>query len=241
MKVDYYKYSNVGERKVNEDCVGTYQDDDFYAFALCDGLGGHSYGEQASNTAVYSMLDCCAKSGFNDNLINECFECANNELVKKVQDNPEFNNMKTTATLMIIYGDKASWAHIGDSRIYYFSKNRFVKRTLDHSVPQMLAQAGRIREKDIRHHIDRNKLLRCLPWDNKIYEVDENNFLLKSGDSFIMMSDGFWDWIDEKEMHKALKKGKSAKDVADILVDTAFKHGQGNNMDNLSLIIIKIS
>lgn len=238
MKIDYYTYSNVGERRVNEDSVGAKTNNDIYAFALCDGLGGHSDGEIASKTAVDAMLSKINEDNFNTEFFEKSFNYANESVLN--MQNQYKSAMRTTATLLLLKENKAIWGHIGDSRIYYFSKNKFVKRTLDHSVPQMLVATGEIKEKDIRHHEDRNKLLRCIPWETKKYDIDEVDFEIHSGDSFIMMSDGFWDWIDEKQMKKALKKGKSAEQTVKYLVEKAFKFGRGNNMDNLSIIVVKI-
>lgn len=238
MKLDYFTYSNVGEREVNEDCVGVAVNNESYNFALCDGLGGHGDGEIASKTAVDAMLNAACHNDFCAELLEESFEAAN-EAVSIMQKQCS-SSMRTTATLLSIKENKAMWGHIGDSRIYYFSKNKFVKRTLDHSVPQMLVATGEIKEKDIRHHEDRNKLLRCIPWAAKKYDIDETALEICCGDSFLMMSDGFWDWIDEKQMQKALKKCKCAEDTANYLVKKAFKFGNGNNMDNLSLIVVKV-
>ena len=65
----------------------------------------------------------------------------------------------------------------------------------------MLVASGEIREKDIRHHEDRNRLLRVMgiPWRKKTYEIappipfDENQ-------AFLLCSDGFWEYIEEAEM-----------------------------------------
>lgn len=238
MKIDYFAYSNVGERKVNEDCVGTVVNNEIYSFALCDGLGGHGDGEIASKTVVDAMLNAAGHNDFCVELLEKSFETAN-EAVFIMQEQCS-SSMRTTATLLSIKENKAMWGHIGDSRIYYFSKNKLVKRTLDHSVPQMLVATGEIKEKEIRHHEDRNKLLRCIPWTAKKYDIDETDFEIHSGDSFIMMSDGFWEWIDEKQMQKALKKGKTAQDTVNCLTQKAFKFGRGNSMDNLSIIVIKV-
>lgn len=239
MKIDYYIYSNVGKRTVNEDYAAALVNSETYIFTLCDGLGGHGYGEIASKTAVDAMLNNAKTAEFGINMIEKCFESANSA-VSEMQKQYG-SSMSTTATLLAIRQNKAIWGHIGDSRIYCFSKNKLINRTLDHSVPQLLVQAGEIKEKDIRHHEDRNKLLRCIPWTEKKYDIDESDYDLHSGDSFIMMSDGFWDWIDEKKMQKALKKNKSAEDTVNYLVKKAFKCGSNSNMDNLSIIVVKIS
>lgn len=239
MKIDYFKYSNQGERKVNEDSVGAFGNDSFFAFTLCDGLGGHGGGDVASSTAVKAIINSCDCSLSNEMNISECFEQAN-QAVEQVRLETG-KDMMTTVTLLFINNDVASWAHIGDSRIYYFKKKRLISRSLDHSVPQMLVATGEIKEKDIRHHPDRNRLLRCLPWDNKKYDVDGKDVSLSKGDSFLMMSDGFWDWIDEKEMKKALKKKYTSRQVAERLTELAFEKGRGNNMDNLSLIVVRVN
>lgn len=241
MTVDYYKYSDSGERPVNEDSVGSYQCGDLYAFSLCDGLGGHGSGEIASKIAVEAMLNVVDENGSSENVIADSFQKANYKVLQGQNESASQKDMKTTGTLLIIKGNTASWGHIGDSRIYRFSKKKFVERTLDHSIPQMLASTGQIKEKDIRHHEDRNRLLRCIPWTNKQYDIDETDVLLQQGDCFLMMSDGFWDWVDEKAMRKAIKKEHTAEGIAKYLIEIAFKEGKGKNMDNLSLIVIKIN
>lgn len=240
MVLDYCLYTNQGERPVNEDCIGNIEQNGCFAFSLCDGLGGHGKGEIASKTAVDAMLACVKQNGYNATLVAEAFEKANEALLAKQQESSVFKEMKTTGTFLVLKDGFADWGHIGDSRINYFHKTKFVKRTLDHSVPQMLVETGEIKEKDIRRHEDRSRLLRCLPWTGKKYDVDEQGFAVQSGDAFILMTDGFWDWVDEKMMHKCLKKGKNAKETADLLVNLAFKYGSGKNMDNLSLIVVKI-
>ncbi|MGN0527697.1 MAG: PP2C family protein-serine/threonine phosphatase [Eubacterium sp.] len=240
MNIDFFKYSDNGEREVNEDSVGSYSDGNFYAFALCDGLGGHGKGEVASQTAVQALLAKSAKASHGCDFLPECFEFANEAVLNKQKEDSVCRDMKTTAVFLVLENGKASWGHIGDSRLYFFRKNKYVERTLDHSVPQMLAATGEIKEKDIRHHEDRNKLLRCIPWMNKKYDIDETDFNIQPKDCFLIMSDGFWDWVDEKTMKKCVKKGKNAEETGKLLINEAFKNGKGNNMDNLSVIVVKI-
>ena len=93
------------------------------------------------------------------------------------------------------------WGHVGDSRLYYFKNGRIVKRTLDHSVPQMLVAAGEIDEKEIRHHPDRNRLVRVMgmEWDEPKYQVSEP-MPEEPGQAFLLCSDGFWENIEEEQI-----------------------------------------
>lgn len=238
--IDYYSYSERGERSVNQDSVGEYIGEDICVFTLCDGLGGHGGGEIASKTAVDAFLKTAKVCGGDDDFFSQCLEAADENLLRIIQSDSSLKNMKTTATLLLLKEGKAQWAHIGDSRIYYFKKNKYIARTLDHSIPQTLVATGQIKESEIRHHIDRNKLLRCLPSEGKSFEISGEPVEISKGDSFFMMSDGFWDWIDSKDLKKSLKKNKTAKDCVNSLVETAFKRGKGSNMDNLSMILVRI-
>ena len=131
------------------------------------------------------------------------------------------------------------WGYIGDSRLYYFRKNRIVTRTLDHSVPQMLVNAGKLKEKHIRHHEDRNKLLRVLGtrYDSVKYVI-ESAVQREEKQAFLLCSDGFWECIEEKQMTKFLKKSHSAQEWLDLMTEEVLKNGRGTNMDNYSAVAI---
>ena len=239
MELDFYAYTNQGERPVNEDSVGMVESGGIYAFALCDGLGGHGNGDQASRAAVDAMLNTVKASPDSDDLLSLCLNNANRAVIDVQQSTQK--SMRTTATFLYIKQGRATWGHIGDSRIYRFHKSKFVQRTPDHSVVQTLVDTGEIKESEMRHHPDRSLLLRCIPFEeDKGFTVDSKDYCLSPGDCFLMMSDGFWDWIDEKMMKKVLRSSKSAKAAVESFTEKAFKYGTGNNMDNLSIIVIKV-
>ena len=131
------------------------------------------------------------------------------------------------------------WGHIGDTRLYMFNKNKIVTRTLDHSVPQMLVFAGELKEKKIRKHPDRNRLLRVLGARNVDLKVDySSEYLIEECQAFLMCTDGFWECITEKKMMKFLKKSKDVNEWLDMMVKEVQKNGKGTNMDNNSAIAV---
>ncbi len=242
--LDYYIFTDKGERKINEDAVGYCETENSKIFILCDGLGGHGKGDEASRLVVSFIKDYAEKAQARNSeiFLDGAIMGAQNTLMQYQKENGITSQSKTTLVVLCINNNNTvSIAHIGDSRAYHFRKNKMLFRTLDHSVPQMLVASGEIKEKDIRHHEDRNRLLRCMgvEWNGKRYEIDKLDVPLHMGDSFLMCSDGFWDWILEKDMQKALKKFPNATDCGDYLVEMAIKRGKGKNMDNFSLIIVK--
>jgi serine/threonine protein phosphatase PrpC len=112
-------------------------------------------------------------------------------------------------------------------------------RTLDHSVPQMLVFAREIKEKQIRNHPDRNRLLRVMgiEWEKPMYELAEQTQLEKY-QAFLLCSDGFWELIDEKQMCKLLKNSSTVEEWMQAMVEVIKQNGIGKNMDNYTAIAL---
>ena len=230
-----------GERENNEDSIGVYHDKDEWCFALADGLGGHRKGEIASETAVDAAVETFASGVRHRTYIESAFENAQKAIRVKQKQQPECHDMKTTMVLLTVENDKVIWGHIGDSRLYYFENKKIQKRTLDHSVPQMLVMIGEIKEKEIRHHPDRNRLLRVLGVEinEHPYEV-ERPYKRQKKQQFLLCSDGFWELIDEKRMQSTLKNANDPREWLTAMEVIVNKNGKGTNMDNYSAIAVWI-
>ena len=118
-------------------------------------------------------------------------------------------------------------------------KGKYILRTLDHSVPQMMVSRGDLREKDIRKHEDRNRLLRVMgaEWDSPKYQMT-GPVPVTRHTSFLLCSDGFWELIDEKMMCRTLKKAKNAREWLGAMEQIVLENGRGTNMDNYSAIAV---
>lgn len=239
MNIEYETFTNIGNRPINEDYVTHYHSSDQYCFILCDGLGGHGKGELASSYVGESIKNSFICHTDFVSFFSKCFEEAQYGLLNEQKRLNARFEMKTTAVVLAIDNNQFQYAHIGDSRLYHFRKNKIISRTLDHSVPQMLVLAGDIKEKSIRSHPDRNRLLRVLGVDGDTprYELSEIG-VLRPGDSFLLCSDGFWEPVLEKQMCKLLKKSKSASEWMNLLQKEVKLNGQDANMDNYSAITI---
>lgn len=234
----YHILTNKGSREMNEDYAGVGERDGAFCAVLADGLGGHGRGEVASELAVKTSLSLWENfAGNTEGFLEKCFLESQEKLLKKQEEENAKGEMKTTMTLLVSDGRKVQWGHIGDSRLYCFFDNKMVARTLDHSVPQMLVASGEIKEKDIRGHEDRNRLLRVMgvPWDSPRYELakpadHEKRF------AFLLCSDGFWELIEDKEMVSCLKKSATPREWLEEMEKIVLKNGSGKNMDNYTAI-----
>ncbi len=240
--ITYKIISRTGERPVNEDCTGMHRRGDQYGFFLADGLGGHGKGEVASKTAVEQAILQFEAGGCSEDTLKAVFEAGQAAVLERQEREQSSQSMKTTMTALMMDEQTIRWGHVGDSRIYYFQNNRLVSRTFDHSVPQMLVAAGEIKEREIRHHPDRNRLLRVMgvEWDRPAYQLAAP-VPRKGRQAFLMCSDGFWELVDEKEMTSLLKRSKSVEDWICQMEVLVKLHGEGTNMDNYSAVAVWIS
>lgn len=212
-------------------------------FVLADGLGGHGYGEIASKEAVEAV-----KKHFISNqdeeiykLLQDSFQVAHN-MMKKLQNEVQDDSFfKTTLAIVVAAEDYVIWGHIGDSRIYHFEEGYLIERSMDHSVPQMLFNTGAIREKQIRHHEDRNRLTRVLGSE----EENSKPFITvqeprNENTAFLLCSDGFWEFVPEKTMIKSLQQSLNAGEWLRAMEKKALKNGRKYDMDNYSAIAVKL-
>ena len=77
---------------------------------------------------------------------------ANDTVLAKAQEGPEYEGMGTTIVAVIIKDDEAHIAHVGDSRLYLFRYNQPFFKTKDHSFVQDLVDQGLISEAEAETH-----------------------------------------------------------------------------------------
>lgn len=204
----------AGNRSYNEDYGDYLLLPNFGCWALADGLGGHGGGEVAAKAAVETVLDAFTRQpGMSTAHLDNYLLSANEAVIGAQSKQPRLANMRTTLTIAVSDYESLVWAHIGDTRLYYFHQGRESNRPLtkDHSVSQAMADAGDIAQEDIRFHEDRNRLLRALGSPDDFRPVvAAQPISLQPGDAFLLCTDGFWEFVEEPEMGAAVRQAKGA-------------------------------
>ncbi len=205
-------YSDIGGRPRNEDTVRyREQGETRLCLVVADGLGGHGGGEQASSAAA--AVICAGWTGGTgpDELKGLILEA--NQRVLSLQTSR--CAMKTTVTALTLEPGRAVWAHVGDSRIYYFRNGGLTFQTQDHSAAQIGVMLGEITPDQIRFHEDRSRVLRALGQDGEL-KVDLREETLPPGKhAFLLCSDGFWEYVLEQEMVDDLAAAGSPEEWLD--------------------------
>ena len=234
----YSVICETGGREKNEDSASYVKLENNYCFVVADGLGAHGNGDIASRimTEAFTREFCTVREN-SGAFIKRAFDIAQAEIMSSKQG---ANDMKTTGAALAIIDGRFSWGHIGDTRLYFFHKSKFRERTLDHSVPQMLALTGEINDGDIARHPDRSKLLRAMgdKWEKPGYELSKERKLSR-GDAFLICTDGFWENISNAAIAQTQKSSANAEEWLAAMLLAVETEGKGSKMDNYSAIAIK--
>ena len=243
MAIDTYLLTKNGKRETNEDFAGyTGRENGDGCWVVCDGLGGHGFGELASRFVVNNILQQYnTVSDINLSMLGTMIENANTGLLAE-QENQGKSGMKTTCVVMAAANGELFWGHTGDSRLYIFSKEKISCITHDHSVPRMLVDMGDIEFDQIRYHQDRSRLLKVMgmPWERPMYELCKETKKIQDNDAFLLCTDGFWEHVTEKEMEQALNRTKSPEEWLIKMENKLLRHSRGKDLDNYTAVGVRI-
>ncbi len=234
--------SLIGTRDNNEDRAGVFEKNGDYCFTLADGLGGHGRGEVASQSVLDTAGRIFTEQGWSQDILDRIFTEAQNNLMDLQKELHAVDEMKTTMVSAVVHDGVLRFGHVGDSRLYLFRNRKIFVRTYDHSVPQMLVYAGEISEAKIRNHPDRNRLMRVMgtDWEKPMYELSGETEL-RTGDSLLLCTDGFWEPLEERKMisaHFFTKTPAEWMDKMRVLIDKKMK---GQDMDNCTAIAVFVN
>ena len=196
-----HQFSQQGKRSNNEDSIGH----SAALLTVCDGMGGHNYGERASAFVVEAMLQAFpTPQALGKMEIQQQLNKVQQDLNALLEKEPELEKMGTTFTGVFITPDVWYAAHIGDSRIYLFRPSeRKLWHTWDHSLVGELMRTKEITVEAGRFHPMSNRIAKAIiaqkdgkPASASIVKIDE----LKSGDVLLLCSDGVVEGWGDREL-----------------------------------------
>ncbi len=206
--------SRKGGRKVNEDAYGEVRAGGVLCVAVADGLGGHNGGRIASGLAVDTILDVFKKEpDFSRDALIKYIMAANAAISEYAVNNPDYVHMSSTIVLLLVKGNRAIWANVGDSRLYRFKGGAIAEVTEDHSLAFLEFMNGDIEYDDIRASRGQNKLT-CALGAAMADEGDVNCSEITRIDgsaAFLLCTDGWWEYVKEEQMEKTAAESKTTR------------------------------
>jgi serine/threonine protein phosphatase PrpC len=243
-------YMNIGLKNDQEDCIFingriVQQDDSILhtqiekidgshvLFALCDGIGGHAKGEQASRFVCERLLENFDHFSLSKSSIKS--------LLGKIQslieqEAPEYSG--TTVAGTTIKGTRAIIFNAGDSRVYKITRRSILYISHDHSLVQSYIDKGYLTQDEAFKHPNKNVIdfgigaMFKKAWDNGSKKVYIKNDTLKRAEYYLLCTDGVNDILRDEEIFRILYPDPFSRlyDFIDCLKERM--------RDNFSFIII---
>jgi protein phosphatase len=148
---------------------------------------------------------------------------------------PDCTDMGTTLSALLISGNFAITAHVGDSRIYRLRGGRMTQLTTDHSFVQEMIDEGELTPEDAIKHPLRSVLTRAVGTQEPLEEVEISIVDAAQGDRFLLCSDGLHDMVSLKEITTTLKEGIDPQQSAEQLLNAALRYGGRDNVTTISI------
>ncbi len=226
MQVEYAKVSALGDRQDNQDRAAIVVADDAAMLLVFDGMGGHSDGAKAAETALKAVQDSFIASKLPlfdpQGFLYMSLSQAHDALVALGREVAVDFRPRATCALCLVQENGAFWAHIGDSRIYQVREGKVLTRSRDHSHVEVLIQEGAITEEEAADHPMRNFVECCLGGDAPVPDMTITPKLkLEAGDVLLACSDGLWSGLSDDDMAEIGKPGDN--NIADNLKSLSIK------------------
>jgi protein phosphatase len=240
LKVIPFGKSDIGLRRSNNEDVFIVQPDKGF-FLVGDGMGGAAAGEVASRIFAETALEIFSESPVNaasdvPEIIKDVFRSANERILNKARENPEYHGMGCTGELVFFYDQKYFLGHVGDSRSYLFRQGSLRQITRDHSLVQEQLDQGLITTDETKKHSLRNVILRAVGI-KEVLEIDLIRGNTLPQDIFLLCSDGLSDMVDDLSLQEILSLPLSLGQKVEKLIDLAKSAG---GYDNITIILCEI-
>jgi serine/threonine protein phosphatase PrpC len=243
--------SDVGrKRKGNEDAL--FLNEQHKLFVVADGMGGHAAGEVASKVAVEAIAEFVELTGGNQeitwpfglddsisyegNRLKTAVRHANSRVLEATRQSAEYEGMATTVAAVLVDGDVANLAHVGDSRIYLWSGGEITLLTRDHSWVNEQIENGAISPEQARSHPLRNVVTRALGGRADLL-VDIQSRRMAKGDMLLLCSDGLTTMVPDEDIARVI--GESDGDVAQAARALVHLANDRGGEDNITVVLLK--
>ena len=266
LKIDAAVINHIGRRSNNEDNFflnglymernqmnlgGLYQTEftqNNQVYAVCDGMGGAEFGEEASLCAVKRIGEYVKECEHPDSsaYIYQMINQASQEVdqISLSRGMPSGSCGSTIA--MLTFGE---WyfrsVHVGDSRIYLLRNGKLSRVTKDHSEVQCMIDAGTITPEQAWMHPKRNIITKHLGMplgDRPLKPTVSPRLDLMVGDRFVICSDGLSDVVQDAVLAEILSARKSTKETCSQLAQLALYEADryGLSSDNITIVLLDV-
>ncbi len=230
---EHWAGSDTGlQRRANEDSLLERSP----LFVVADGMGGAQAGEVASRMAVETFSSGLRGGEDPEASLAEQVREANARIHSFSRERPEHAGMGTTITAVYVGEQDVSVAHVGDSRAYCVRDGELLRLTDDHSLVDELIRQGRLTPEEAEEHPQRSVITRALGPEVDV-DVDVSSIRGRSGDVYLLCSDGLTTMVGEARLRELLGAGAPLREVGRALIAAANAAG---GKDNITVVLLRL-
>ena len=239
MRFTIFQDSHQGDRQGNEDRIGYSFSRDVLLMIVADGMGGHEGGEIAAEIAVTEITRRFQQEARNKlrrpaDFLVTAINAAHRAIVSHAVEENLLECPRTTCTACIVQTGTAFWAHAGDSRLYVLREGKLLAATQDHSRVQQMIDAGSITPELAATHPERNKIYSCLGGVVPPGIAVGGELELRTGDTVLLCTDGFWGHIPASLIASLLRKQDIMRLLPGLMLEAHRR--AGGQSDNISVV-----
>lgn len=247
MIVNVLSFSEIGlTRCENQDAIFLAKNKNSGIFVVADGMGGHYNGGYASTKTVEIIRDWWKK--VNVNLMTIPFL----ELISSLEDTIQYINSYiyneykkekniggTTLNILLVHENFYALYNVGDSRTYCCNQKESIQISVDDVWQNQTNIRNNISLKDVKKDSRYGKLTKAIGVrDNITFSVTTCG--INGRVVFLLCSDGFYKYCDNKKIEKMLKKIRNKGKASYYLETMKLQVYKKGATDNLSVILVEL-
>jgi PPM family protein phosphatase len=222
-----------------------------YGLLVADGMGGMAAGDVASRMAICKLIELVVDTSDwtlalkrNKDVktvlerMTRRFYDIDRTLKQEASRDHTLSGMGTTLTVAGTLGNDLVLGHVGDSRAYLLRGDIFRQLTRDHTLAQMLIDAGVANSDDPAPRSMRHVLTAAIGSLDERIEPQVQRFRLQGGDQLLLCTDGLTEMVDDELIASVLREASSAQLACTNLVDLALGAG---GTDNITVVVARFN
>lgn len=238
---NFYCNGLYKSNKDEKSCFYNLEYSDNIMLAIFDGMGGNSYGEEASLEGVKSLEKYMTEN--NMEIEEQTFFDIVEFINKNICERGKKLGAKIGSTVVMLYICKgaANVVNIGDSRAYLYRAGKLKQLTTDHTEADLFMKLQK--ELGVSYGMPQKSMKNIL---TQHLGIDEEEFILepsiadkmsvKKHDIYLLCSDGLTGMISDEKIIDILSQNTSLEVKRNMLKSEAIFAG-GN--DNITLILLE--
>lgn len=233
-----YSRTDVGKRRQrNEDSLGVIARQGI--FVVADGMGGVDGGDFSSQKVVEQMILNFQDRKPGDLAFSAVVDLAEksiqdaSKIIKRESEVRGISGMGTTVVVLCFDmegGKDARALHVGDSRLYRYRQRCLEPLTVDHS---LAAESG-IKDNAMIPMFMAGVITRAVGVKDEVM-VEHTVVNVKSGDLFLLCSDGLYNMVSDTHMGELL----SLK-TQDPAADLTHAANTAGGFDNITVVLVEV-